>query len=199
MLPVLDGLLRYVLGRDVFVSYSRVDASAYAGTLIEELTRARPKLSAYFDQHVAPPEPKLPASLRRHARWSSLFVLICTENAIESTHVKDELRAFLGTGRPIIPIDIDGCFAKLETTAPDLWERVKGAAPEKEERQSLAGTPSPRVVRRVLGSLSALMQATRIVVSLALAAVATAVIVTGAVVVSRHLLNAALAQVARNG
>src|SRR4051794_1098943 len=80
-----DRALRIVFGRDIFISYSRRDGTRYAEAVVLALQARRPRLSFYLDRWIAPASLALPRSLRRQLRWSSLMVVICTENAVSQS------------------------------------------------------------------------------------------------------------------
>lgn len=152
LLYYLDSPFKFLFGRDIFISYSRADARKYAPKLANILRAEVPGLSLYLDRWVAPPSGELPRSLRRHLRWSSLLVVITTENALKSKFVKDEIRRFADTGRQIIPVSVAGEWEKL-SREPALWKKIKGAAAESEEKQNiLDGTPSAEVIERIKNS-----------------------------------------------
>src|SRR5690349_20257643 len=69
---VIDWPLRFIFGRDIFISYSRRDAGRYAPSLALALQSKRPKLSFYLDKWIAPPSGKLPRSLKRQATSQEL-------------------------------------------------------------------------------------------------------------------------------
>jgi WD40 repeat protein len=145
--------VRYVFGRDIFISYSRADAGKYAPNLALALQAKQPKLSFYLDKWIAPPDNKLPRSLKRHLKWSSILVLVCTENAIKSHFVREEIRSFARLGRHIVPINVDGSFARFKDDE-ELWRRISGASPEDEDLAAIvAGRASERIIERVLESV----------------------------------------------
>lgn len=144
---------RYLFGRDIFISYSRSDASKYAPSLALALQAKRPKLSFYLDRWIAPPSGELPHSLKRHLRWSSILVVVCTENAIKSKFVKDELSSFSKLGRKVIPVDVDGAFHSVDPEQSP-WNEISGASWEEESREAVAsGHPSENVIERILKSV----------------------------------------------
>jgi WD40 repeat protein len=154
--------IRYIFGRDIFISYSRSDANKYAPNLALALQTKRPKLSFYLDKWIAPPSGKMPHSLKRHLRWSSILVLVCTKKAVNSDFVKDEIRSFVRLGRKVIPIDVDRCFFDLGQDE-DIWSEVGGASPEPEVRQAIeSGQPSDAVVERILQSVRFTVQDRRL-------------------------------------
>lgn len=150
LLAIFEMPVRYIFGRDIFISYSRTDANKYAPNLAFALQAKRPKLSFYLDKWIAPPTGKLPGSLKRHLRWSSVLVLICTENSISSPFVRDEIRLFSKLGRKVVPIDESQYYLALKSEK-DIWSKIGGASPEPESREAIeSGDPSAHVVERVL-------------------------------------------------
>lgn len=149
----VEALLRYVFGRDIFISYSRADGGKYAPNLVLALQAKRPKLSCYLDKWIAPPNSELPPSLQHQLRWSGLLVLICTEHAVASEFVRKEIRLFSQSGRAVVPIDVDRYFYKLKSDS-DIWKNIGGASPEDETAAAVrSGNPSDPVVDRILKAI----------------------------------------------
>src|SRR5215212_6524392 len=145
----LDLPFSYLFGRDIFISYSRADASKYAPKLANALREQMLDLSFYLDRWIAPPSGKLPGKLKRQLRWSRLMVLVCTERAIGSGFVKEEVQRFAKMNRQIIPVNVDGTWDKLPWDETP-WAEIKGAAPDYENKQNVVdGTPSPEVIERI--------------------------------------------------
>ncbi|MBS1914417.1 MAG: TIR domain-containing protein [Bacteroidetes bacterium] len=160
-----DAPFRFLFGRDVFISYSRREAARYAPNLANAVIEQLPKASFYLDRWLAPPGGRLPRSLKRHARWSSVLVIIGDEHAVKSGSVKEEIEIFSRTGRHVIPIDVAGTLHALDwNTEP--WHSIRGAAREDEERTAVtAGTPSEAVVKRVVDSLKFTRQRERLLLA----------------------------------
>jgi WD40 repeat protein len=144
----------YIFGRDIFISYSRWDSREYAPNLAlivqkryqEQHNR---KLSVYLDRWIAPPSGRLPLSLRLQLRWSSMLVLICTEKAVESDFVKDEVARYAKLRRKVLAVDVDGVFQAVRKKEP--WVSVSGADPEAEVAAAVKrAEPSKNVVERIL-------------------------------------------------
>ena len=151
---VLDAPLSYLFGRDIFISYSRADASKYAPGLANAVREQMPDLSFYLDRWIAPPSGNLPGRLKRQLRWSRLLVLVCTERAIGSAFVKEEIKRFAKTNRQIIPVNVDGIWNKLPWDETP-WAEIKGAAPDYENKQNVIdGTPSPEIIERIKQSVT---------------------------------------------
>jgi WD40 repeat protein len=94
--------IRGLTGPDVFISYSRLDASEYTLALASRLTAEG--LSCFVDQWGTPPGKTLPPKLVATVRNSTMFVLVGSEGSARSKAVTLELDAFVGTGRSIIPV-----------------------------------------------------------------------------------------------
>ena len=99
--PVLEKVRRFLFGDDIFISYSRAD-STYALALANELIKNN--LSCFLDQWGTPPGEELPKKLINTIKRCSTMVLVGSKNAGESDNVGLEIREFLETERPIIPI-----------------------------------------------------------------------------------------------
>ena len=198
-LYILEMPVRYIFGRDIFISYSRADAARYAPNLALALQVKRPKLSFYLDKWIAPPDNTLPRSLKRHLRWSSILVLICTENAVKSDFVREEVRSFARYRRKIVPINVNGSFSRFYDDE-DIWKRISGASPEDEDSSAIrAGRASEPVIERILESVKFTVQDQRLrravwgTLGFLLLSIATAVIVSWALV-SRANAKTAIAQ-----
>lgn len=149
LLGLLEMPFRYLFGRDLFISYKRSDSRKYAPNLALALQKRMPKLSFYLDRWIAPASGKLPLSLRLQLRWSSILVVVCTENAVASPFVQDEVARFAEFGRKVLTVDVDGHFNEVRGQAP--WVDVSGADPEEENGKAVErGEPSPNVVERIL-------------------------------------------------
>lgn len=118
---VADALGRFVFGHDVFVSYARRDALAYAERLADALTKR--KLFCYLDQWGAPPGEKVPRSVFRQVRRSTVLVVVGSPAALESRAIREEILAFDKTGRPIVPVRVGP-----EIEGASWYPEVKGAA-----------------------------------------------------------------------
>ena len=98
---IVEKSRRFLFGDDIFISYSRVD-STYALALANELMKRN--LSCFLDQWGTPPGKELPKDLLDTIKRCSTMVLIGSKNAAESENVGKEVKEFLETKRPIIPI-----------------------------------------------------------------------------------------------
>ncbi|HYC90783.1 MAG TPA: TIR domain-containing protein [Thermoanaerobaculia bacterium] len=107
----IDRLLRFVFGRDVFISYSREDGLEYARRLAV-LLGERKGLSVYLDQWASTIGRRLPLRLRLALRRSGMFVLVATPAALRSRYVRRELVKFALTRRTIFAVDADGALAE---------------------------------------------------------------------------------------
>src|SRR5215510_6673832 len=121
LLWIIEIPARYILGRDIFVSYSRHDAGKYAPNLVLALQEKKSKISFYLDKWIAPPSGKLPASLKLQLRLSSMMVVVCTPNAVNSDFVKEEMRIFSRKRRKIVVVNVDDCFISLRENKI-LWD-----------------------------------------------------------------------------
>ncbi|MBV8856743.1 MAG: TIR domain-containing protein [Acidobacteria bacterium] len=173
--PARQGLLErlgsFLLGDDIFISYSRADALNYSLALANQLTGRR--FLSFVDQYGTSADEKLPPLLRLKLRRSTALVLVGTKGAAASNAVRQEIEEFRQTGRPIIPIDVDGSLSHASwvhllrglpvsvegnngVVAPQVEVRPAAAAapdfiPETEERRRV-GNPAPEVVARIESS-----------------------------------------------
>jgi WD40 repeat protein len=149
----MDAVLRYLFGRDLFISYSRKDASNYATALANQLRKEIPSLTLYLDRFVAPPSGELPRALKRDLRWSGALIIVATTRALESRSVAEEVRHFAETGRQVIPISVDGTWGAVDFKAVP-WSAISGAAEEPETLAAITdGRPSPQVIDRIRNSV----------------------------------------------
>ena len=117
----VGSLTRTLTGEDIFVSYCRSDASDYALALATQLTDRG--FTTYIDQWETEPGVKVPPRILRKIKWSAMFVLIVTPNAMVSESIQDEVTTFVTTGRAIVPIHLDG---QIESAI--WWPTIQGLA-----------------------------------------------------------------------
>ena len=150
----LASFLSLVLGDDLFVSYSRSDGKAYAQTLAASL----PDLRVFIDLFGTEPGKQVPRSVLRRLLRSTVCVLVATPAACESPSVAAEIRLFLATKRPVLPISFEGALEGSQ-----LYGDLSGVPVEPEPLG--AQSPSDQVVARILASVedrSRLRQASRL-------------------------------------
>jgi WD40 repeat protein len=147
----VDRAVRYIFGRDFFISYARRDAAAYAAALATELGTTH---SCYLDQLATPRGAELPAPIRKEVSRATTFVLVGSPAAVESHYVGDEIERFLQTGRPVLLLDIDSALALAPwTVAP--WSQLTGVFRQSESGEALrTGRPSAATVAYVRGSFA---------------------------------------------
>jgi len=153
----LDASFRPLLGDDVFISYSRQDASTYAAGLASEL--AHRGLSCRFDQWGSEPGKEVPAQILRALRRSGLLVVIGTIGATHSASIDLEIRTFIKTKRLIVPIDIDGSMREaswwpLILGLPISEDQPGEQGSEREPAHTLPTKPSSEVLDRVENSIT---------------------------------------------
>lgn len=164
---LLERLQRFLLGDDIFISYSRADGAVYAAGLANELVQL--KFSCRIDQWGTQSGREIPRELRRALRRSALLVLVGTQGAAGSALVTQEIQEFRKTGRMIVPVIFDGVpvangvvfeggvkthvgKASGAVHAQEaLWAReIEGLPLSPEKREFLEmGTVSPMVVSRI--------------------------------------------------
>lgn len=116
---LVEKMKSFFLGDDLFISYSRGDSTNYAPALANRLG-ARGFI-CYLDQYGTDIDDELPLKLKRKLLHSTALVLIGSRSAVNSTPVRQEIELFKTTGRPIIPIDVDGAF-----TQSDFYRLIRG-------------------------------------------------------------------------
>jgi hypothetical protein len=161
---IVEKVRRFLFGDDIFISYSRVD-STYALSLANELTKRN--LSCFLDQWGTPPGETLPDELIGTIKKCSTMVLIGSKNASDSENVGLEVKEFLETNRPIIPIsfvadevitNVADDFNKQNLTGTleqSTWyPLIKGIAKTTEVLSALkTRTPSENVILRIVNSV----------------------------------------------
>lgn len=148
----LEWPLRFIFGRDVFISYARVDGDRYARELARSLRQGDRPVSYYLDLHMAPASQRLPISLRWHLWWSRVFVLVASPAAVDRSALTiEEVRRFVDRVDPIfVPIDFNGSYARIDRRITEPWIPVSGAATEHEPPEALqTGKVSTPVVDRI--------------------------------------------------
>lgn len=101
--------MRWFLAHDVFVSYSRGDARAYARSLVTWLGEKPRGFSCAIDSLHSLPGERTPAALLWLARLSLSRIVIASESALGSPEVRREVEAFRGwpaTTLIIVPADV---------------------------------------------------------------------------------------------
>lgn len=144
----LAGLRHFLFGYDVFISYSRADATVYAAQLAHALVDL--DLRVYLDQLGSTPDAALPPAVLAPLQASRALVLIGTPAAARSPAVAQELRHFGALTKVgiIIPIDVAGSCA-----GADWAEAIRGLARTTEQWASVVGGHVSRdVVQRVASS-----------------------------------------------
>ncbi len=94
---------RWLFGYDVFLSYARAGMSAYAEALERALVKRG--LKVFLDRSGMDGGAELSETLQRSIRRSTVFVLLGTEQALDSKWVRKELEVATNLGRHVVPID----------------------------------------------------------------------------------------------
>ncbi|HEU4560254.1 MAG TPA: toll/interleukin-1 receptor domain-containing protein, partial [Longimicrobium sp.] len=89
---LLSWIRRLFTGDDVFISYSRADASDYALELADRLTRSG--LSCFLDLWGTEPNRELPGDLVRALHNSGALVVLASPAAARSRFVGEEVALF---------------------------------------------------------------------------------------------------------
>lgn len=138
--------LSRLAGDDIFISYSRADAVAYAAGLANSLSARG--FSCYIDQWGSEPGTEIPRRVLSRMERSGMLVVVGSPRAAASIAVGREVAAFLATARPIVPISVDGA---AEQSA--WFVTIAGAALSFESAAALTdGKPSEPVLSRIENS-----------------------------------------------
>lgn len=137
---------RSLAADDIFISYTRLDASTYAAGLADELTKKG--FSCFIDKLGTDPNKDLPDMLLRKLKSCAMLVVVGTERAATRQTITDEVSNFLEAGRrsSIVPIDFGGAIYRAK-----WYPLVEGIAPEPEKNPTALddGEVSPSVVSRI--------------------------------------------------
>src|ERR1043165_975358 len=137
---------RSLAADDIFISYTRLDASTYAAGLADELTKKG--FSCFIDKLGTDPNKDLPDMLLRKLKSCAMLVVGGAEGAATRQTMAVEYNDFLETGRKssIVPIDFSGAIYRAR-----WYPLVEGIAPEPEKNPVALddGEPSPSVLSRI--------------------------------------------------
>jgi WD40 repeat protein len=142
--PLLRRLRRFFFGSDVFISYGRLDGTDYSLKLANELTRRR--LDCAIDQWGTEPGADLPPELVRAIARSTLFVLVGSPAAAQSSNVRKEIETFPRRDK-VIPIS----FGRSLEQSP--WaDLLKGLSIRSEPAEALGKRPSQLAIKRIVNA-----------------------------------------------
>jgi WD40 repeat protein len=149
-------LLRYIFGKDVFISYSREDGFRYAAALALKLTAGG--RTVVFDQWGSSAKSSLPWNLKLSLRWAYSLVIVGTPAAAASENVEWEVVNFPKSRNTVVPIDF---FDAINTAR---WaSQVKGLALQRESGFDLdQGIPTQACIDRIENTLSSTRQTRRL-------------------------------------
>jgi WD40 repeat protein len=140
---LLPSFVRRLFGHDIFISYSRRDGATYAAGLANELVKRG--FACKLDLWGTQPGQQIPPQLRRAVRSSSLLVVAGSPGTAISESVQKEIREFLTTEGPIIPIDFSGAARNAI-----WWPLIEGLALSEESPDALeTGNPTPQLLNRI--------------------------------------------------
>lgn len=89
----LSKLLPFLFDDDIFLSYSRKDGNAYTAALARAL--AAKKYKVFFDHYGTLPGQELPKEVVAKALRAKMFVLVASDEALASRHVRTEVELFV--------------------------------------------------------------------------------------------------------
>ena len=141
-LPMLNASRSF--GYDLFISYHRPEASAFADALTRDLKGRQ--FSCYIDRTETLPGEELLPHIRRALRRSRMLVVIVTPGAIMSPWVTRELEEFLRQPtKRIIPIDT-GVLGQPIASSYEPWRQLQGRDWLSCSQHELAsGQPAPAI------------------------------------------------------
>lgn len=140
--------LRWFAAHDVFISYARRDAHAYALALANSLQREH-GLSCGLDLLESLPGHRTPSRVMRYARWSRSRLVLATSASLGSSEMGREIAEFAAYPAPVVIIAPPGL-----DLSQALWRpHVPGVQPRLEAGGQAAfeeGTVAPAVLSFVL-------------------------------------------------
>jgi len=84
----------YFFHDDIFVSYSRKDGSGYAAALVNQLV-TKFDFKVFYDQYGTRPQNTIPPGIIIKIKRAKMFILVASDEALKSEHVKDEVIQFI--------------------------------------------------------------------------------------------------------
>lgn len=138
----LGNVTKSLLGYDLFISYSRKEAGAYARELARLLEVGG--FGCFIDDEELPAGQELPVTLQKAARRSKALLLVGTDRALGRHYVDLEVRSFLDSGRRVIPINVGHVLEH------GPWPALREAKWIDESPEALdAGRPSASVISEI--------------------------------------------------
>jgi TIR domain len=144
--------IRYVFGYDIFISYARADAHAYADSLQTKLEALG--FATFLDKHEIDAGDKLDETLSRAIRRSRQFILLDTPTARKSPWVAGEIETFLRSKRP----RLTRIIRKLEQqelslgdwSNTEIGKRLEGYVWAEDTAKAFAsGRPGDQVIEQI--------------------------------------------------
>lgn len=183
---IFRSLFRVLFRYDIFISYARGDGKEYAVKLRDQLKQL--DFSCFLDFDELPAGNSLNNTLKRAIRKSATLVVVGTERAVKSRYVELEVGEFAGTGRAIIPIDIEGTLADTPWSVIKerdiVWiDEVKSALTK--------GVPSPSVADSIDKLFKYTRRNSRVRAQVLSTIVLFVVVVVAALFMIRQQVNAA--------
>ena len=108
-LRFLDG---YLMGYDVFISYTWSDGREYADQLVNALNEKRYR--CFLDSSEYKVGDDLSRDAQRAVKWSRALAIVVTERALRSKHVRKEIELFDLSAKPVVPIDVGDTLYQTE-------------------------------------------------------------------------------------
>lgn len=109
-LKLVDG---YLMGYDVFISYTWKDGRQYAEQLAYLLKQKHYR--CFLDSSEYKVGDDLNRDAQRAVRWSRALAVVVTEKALCSQHVRSEIELFEGAKKQVVPIDVAETLYQIET------------------------------------------------------------------------------------
>jgi len=118
----------YIMGYDVFVSYTWSDGRQYAERLASALKKKRYR--CFLDSSEYKAGADLNRDARRAVRRSSAAAIVITPSALRSHHVRKEILLFDQAEKPLVPIDVkETMYVRQDTNGDgELWSHSSNIA-----------------------------------------------------------------------
>lgn len=142
-MTVIEPAIRFVSGKDVFISYARYDGVPYVVALTRLL--AARGFACAGDLLATQPAEETPETLITDLIRSSMMIVVVSPGAAASGEVARELERFRDTGRTLLVINVDRALAVA------TWKStIPGLPPIPESAEALReGRPSPYVLEAI--------------------------------------------------
>jgi hypothetical protein len=143
----IDRLWAFVIGFDVFISYRRAEAAAYAEELARRLNRQG--LICFLDREEMAAGAELSHSLKSALGRSRAMVCVVTPGVAESDWIRQEVRHFLKKPQRLWPVSVGGALGGEDFDGEPFAKLRERTWLEESAEAVFSGQPSEAVVRQI--------------------------------------------------